>query len=264
VKPAEQKQRLIRLIRFYPVIALVALGLAYLLGAFTHQKDPLIPQETVTTLLYAFIAIGPLFVIVGFISIGLASDRERNRAERNQGRLAYQDPFALPNEKMSGFKVVSITGQNPTLTGLTGDKYKADDSARCTNNPEHVPPVADCECGFYAFKNIRDAKFELSITPGVFLIEVELFGVGFEYADGYRAETQLVKSLFTPRRCMRCKTLPVERFIKSYHLGYSDEIWWQWQVRCKICSSSFKAADRLTISEMSKQLQVRIENGRSL
>ncbi len=236
------------------------LALAYLLGAFTHQKDPLIPQETVTTLLYAFIAIGPLFVIVGFISIGLAGDRERKRTQQNQGRLAYQDPFDLPNEKMSGFKVVAITGLEPSLTGLTGDKYRADDSARCASNPEHVPPVADCECGFYAFKKIEDAKFELSISPGVFLIEVDLFGVGFEYADGYRAETQLVTRLVTPKRCMRCKTLPAHRFVKSFHLGYSDETWWQWQVRCKICSNTFKDSDRLTMSEMGQRLQIPIEN----
>jgi len=259
VKPSDLKQRLIKVIRFYPVIALVVLGLAYLLGAFTKRAHPIIPQDVVITMLYIFIAIGPLFVIIGFILIGLASDRERNRADLAKGRLTYEDPFSLPNEKMGGYKVVSITGARPTLTGLTGDIYKADDTARCTKNPDHVPPVAECECGFYAFKNVKDAKFELSITPGVFLIEVDLFGVGFEYGQGFRAEAQVVKRLIAPKRCMRCKTLPVKNFVKRYHLGYFDETWWQWQGRCSLCSSTFKAKDRLTVLEMSRELQIPIE-----
>jgi hypothetical protein len=259
VKPSELKQRLIKVIRFYPVIALVVLGLAYLLGAFTKQAHPIISQDAVITMLYIFIAIGPLFVIVGFILIGLASDRERNRASLATGRLAYEDPFSLPSEQMGGYKVVSITGAKPTLTGLTGDIYKADDTARCTNNPDHIPPVAECECGFYAFKNIKDAKFELSITPGVFLFEVDLFGVGFEYGEGYRAEAQVVRKLITPSRCMRCKTLPVKNFVKRYHLGYFDETWWQWQIRCALCSSTFKDQDRLTVSEMSRELHILIK-----
>jgi hypothetical protein len=256
VNPSEQKRRLIKLIRVYPVIALLVLSLAFFLGAFTPQTHPLIPQGTVITLLYIFIALGPLSVIVGLISVGIAGDRERNRGARNQGRLAYDDPFELPSEHMAGYKVVSITGKYPGLTGLTGDNYVADDVARCTINTNHVPPVADCECGFYAFKNLKDAKFELSINPGVFLLEVELFGIGFEYDRGFRAEAQLVTQLTIPKRCMRCKTLPVERFVKSFHLGYRDETWWQWSARCKICSLTFKEEDRLSVADMSQRLGV--------
>lgn len=254
VNPSEQKRRLIKLIRFYPVIALVTLSLAYLLGAFTPQVNPLISQGTVIAALYIFIAIGPLAVIVGLISVGVASDRERTRGRANQGRLAYEDAFNLPSNQMAGYKVVSLTGVEPSLTGLTGDNYKADDTARCTINPEHVPPVSECECGFYAFKDIKDAEFERSINPGVFLIEVELFGVGFEYDRGFRAETQLVTRLVLPKRCMRCKTLPAERFVKTFHLGYRDDTWWQWKIRCKVCSSTFKEHDRLTIAEMGQRL----------
>jgi hypothetical protein len=256
VNPSEQKRRLIKLIRVYPLIALLVLSLAFFLGAFTPQAHPLIPQGTVITLLYLFIGLGPLTVIVGLIAVGVAGDRERTRGARNQDRLAYGDPFELPNEDMAGYKVASITGKYPTLTGLTGDNYLADDVARCSVDTSHVPPVAGCECGFHAFKNIKDAKFESSINPGVFLLEVELFGVGFEYDRGFRAEAQLVTQLIIPRRCMRCKTFSAERFVKNFHLGYRDETWWQWSARCKMCSLTFKEEDRLTFDQMSQELQV--------
>lgn len=97
----------------------------------------------------------PLLVILGFMLVSILSDRElkQNAAKRN--KFAYEDAFELPSQIMSGYKLALITGREPTLTGLTGDTYKADDSASCVSNPEHVPPVIDCECGFYVFKDVK-------------------------------------------------------------------------------------------------------------
>ena len=128
--------------------------------------------------------------------------------------LSEEDPFNLDHEEMSGYKIVSLTGEVPTFTGVTGDTYKNDANAICKEFPDHVPPVVGCECGFYAFKNLRDAQFELSLYPGVFLIDVDLFGIGFSHRYGYRAESQRVNSLEFPKRCMRCVAtccLPLRR-----------------------------------------------------
>jgi hypothetical protein len=151
-----------------------------------------------------------------------------------------------------------ITGRLPTLTGLTGDRYLSDAQAVCKENADHVPPVAECECGFYAYKELADAQFELSINPGAFLLDVDLFGLGFTYKNGFRAETQVVNRLITPSRCMRCRVLPAKVFVTTYRLGYEDTAWWQWQMRCVICSSSFKIEDKLTVEQMAQRLAVKI------
>lgn len=258
VSATRRKQTLIKLLRFYPPSALGLLAIAYSLGGFTHQTNPIFPQNEVLTALSIFMVTIPLLVILGFMLVSILSDRElkQNAAKRN--KFAYEDAFELPSQIMSGYKLALITGREPTLTGLTGDTYKADDSASCVSNPEHVPPVIDCECGFYVFKDVKEAKFELSINPGVFLIDVDLFGVGFEYERGYRAESQVVNHLTTSKRCMRCKTFRPTVFVATYKIGYTDQTWWQWGLRCGLCSYTFKEKDLLTIKQMSELLGVEI------
>ena len=255
---AQIKQRLIKLVRLYPILALAVLALAYLLGGFTEKKNPLVPQSVVITCLYLFVGLVPLFFIIGFIVVGSASDKEFIRNRANQSNLKYEDAFDLPTEVMHGYKLAIITGRVPTLTGLTGDTYSSDAAAKCSINTEHVPPVTGCECGFYAYKDLADAKFELSINPGAFLLDVDLYGIGFTYQRGYRAETQVVNSLTIPKRCMRCRVLPASVFVITYRLGYDDISWWQWQIRCLVCSSSFKVEDKLSIEQMSKKLALKI------
>ena len=255
---AHFKQRLIKLVRLYPILALSVLLLAYLLGGFSEKDNPLISQSVVITSLYLFVGLVPLFFIIAFIVVGNASDKEFSRNRANQSNLAYEDAFDLPTQVMHGYKLALITGREPTLTGLTGDRYLADSSAKCTITPTHIPPVAGCECGFYAYKDLADAKFELSINPGAFLLDVDLYGLGFTYQRGYRAETQVVNSLTIPKRCMRCRILPPSVFVTTYRLGYDDISWWQWQVRCVICSSSFKDQDKLSIEQMSDKLSLKI------
>lgn len=253
------KQRFIKLIRRYPLIGIAALGAAYLLGGFSDQANPLISREVIVGLLYGLVAVVPIIFIIIFIGFGLAEDRARARNPNNMPDLADEDPFNFASEKMYGFKVAGLTGQDPTFTGLTGDSYKKDDSATCKEFPDHVPPVSGCECGFYAFKERRDAQFELSINPGLFLIEVDLFGLGFVHKYGYRAESQRVNSLIAPKRCMRCKTLPARIFVRSFKIGYGSNTWWQWSMRCLLCSTGVKPEDKLTTGQMSQQLQVPIK-----
>ena len=253
-----QRQRLIKWVRRYPVIALSALALGYLLGGFSETDDGPIPQQIVITALYLFISLVPLGFIIAFLVVGRLGDLESAANKEKQSNLTYQDAFDLPSQIMHGYKLAMVTGRSPTLTGLTGDRYLSDAQAVCSENPEHIPPVAECECGFYAYKEFTDAQFELSINPGAFLLDVDLFGLGFTYKNGFRAESQVVNQLITPSRCMRCRVLPAKVFVTTYRLGYEDTTWWQWQMRCVVCSSSFKPSDKLTVEQMAQHLAVKI------
>jgi len=255
---SSKRQRLIRWVRRYPVIALSTLAFAYLLGGFSQNNDGLIPQQIVITALYLFVAVVPLGFIAAFIIVGRLGDIESAANKEKQSKLSYQDAFNLPSQIMHGYKLALITVRLPTLTGLTGDRYLSDAQAVCKENADHVPPVAECECGFYAYKELADAQFELSINPDAFLLDVDLFGLGFTYKNGFRAESQVVNQLITPSRCMRCRVLPAKVFVTTYRLGYEDTAWWQWQIRCVVCSSSFKVEDKLTVAQMAQHLAVKI------
>ena len=255
---SSKRQRLIKWVRRYPVIALSALALGYLLGGFSETADGFIPQQIVITALYLFIALVPLGFITAFLVVGRLGDLESAANREKHANLSYQDPFDLPSEIMHGYKLALITGRSPALTGLTGDKYLSDAQAECKENADHIPPVAECECGFYAYKELADAQFELSINPGAFLLDVDLFGLGFTYKNGFRAESQVVNRLIAPKRCMRCRVLPAKVFVTTYRLGYEDITWWQWQLRCVVCSSSFKQEDKLTVAQMAQRLAVKI------
>lgn len=258
---AEKREKLIRAVRLYPLITLVVLALGYFAGGFSDNADPLIPKELVVAGLSFYILLAPALYMIGFILVGSASDRQRQRLINNQQRLSYNNPFDLPLEKMQGYKLALITEREPTLRGLTGDSYRADDSAICEKFPEHTPPVASCECGFYAFRKLADAKFERSLNPGTFLLEVDLYGIGFRYESGYRAETQVVNKIIIPKRCMRCRILSPTVFVVSYRIGYQNYSWMQWQVRCNICSLTFKDDDKLSISDMYRRLKIPIAPG---
>lgn len=252
------KQRFVRIIRIYPLLAVGGLLLVYLLGGFSKKENGSISQGIATGLLYGLVTVVPIIVISIFFVFAVAEDRARVRNSITLNNLPEEDPFDLAHENMSGFKVVALTGQEPVFTGITGNTYKKDASAICKEFPDHVPPVSGCECGFYTFKERDDAEFELSINPGFFLIQVDLFGIGFAHKHGYRAESQRVNSLFFPRQCMLCKTLPARVFVKSYKIGYGVSAWWQWSVRCSFCSQRVKASDKLSINQMSQQLDVSI------
>jgi len=235
---SSSKQRLIKWVRRYPLIALSVLATGYLLGGFSKNDDGVLPQQVVITGLYLFVGVVPLGFIIAFVIIGSLSDAQSIKNKQKSNNLNYQDAFNLPSEVMHGYKLALLTDPLPTLTGLTGDKYLSDANAICTTNPAHTPPVAECECGF--------------------LLEVDLFGLGFTYKDGFRAETQVVNHLIKPKRCMRCKTLPAKVFVCTYKLTPTDSALWQWQIRCVICSSSFKEEDKLSTEQMAHHLRLKI------
>jgi hypothetical protein len=252
------KQGAIRVIRIYPLIAIGLLGVAYLLGGFSEKTNPMVPRAVVTGMLYGLNVVVPLIAILIFVGLSISEDRSRNRNLKKLEDLPEGDPFDLAQEEMHGFKIVALTGESPTFTGVTGDTYKYDGNAICKEFPDHVPPVIGCGCGFYAFKERRDAQFELSIHPGFFVIDVDLFGIGFSHKYGYRAESQRVNSLKFPKRCMRCKVLPARVFVKNYKIGYGNNTWWHWSVRCSSCVRGVKPENRLTIEQMSQKLNVEI------
>jgi hypothetical protein len=252
---ATNRARLIKLVRIYPLIAILVLLIAYLLGGFSDQEDPIVPRAYVINGLYLFAGLVPLAVIIAFIAIGAAGDRQFKSNQLQAGKLSAPDPFILPSEQMRGYKLALITGKPAVFTGLTGDTYLPDASANCAVNPTHTPPVAECECGFYAYQDLAEAKFELSINPGAFVIEVDLYGLGIAYQRGWRAESQVVRRVFLPKRCMNCRILPAKVFTTSFKLGFNQDTWWAWQVRCLICSRSYQDADKLSIMQMGKQLQ---------
>ena len=115
---AQNRRRLIRLIRIYPLIALAVLALAYLLGGFSDRENPIISQDVIITALYLFVGAVPLLFIIGFMVVGKASDKA-NLKNNTHSKLKYNHAFDLPSEVMHGYKLALITARPPTLTGLT-------------------------------------------------------------------------------------------------------------------------------------------------
>lgn len=253
---ADFERKLIQAIRVFPLATAVMLLIAYLLGGFSDRTDPLIARDTVVLVLKIFIAVIPTAFVIFFILADWLKKREGARNKAAQGKFAFADPFSLPSQIMHGYKLAFITGRPPTFTGLTGDHYSADDVATCSINSEHIPPVMNCDCGFYAFKELQDAQFELSINPGAFLIDVDLFGIGFEYGRGFKAESQLVNSLKIPQKCMRCKIFAPVKFVTSFKMGYNSLAYLKWEVRCRMCSATFKEQDTLQFAQMSEKLGI--------
>ncbi len=251
---ASVERKLGRTLRLMPVIVLALLALSMATGGFSSSSEPSVIKNLSHFLFTVFIAVGPLIFIAAMLLIEhLRKVSAKNLAMHNS-KLVYSDAFNLPSQEMHGYKIAFITDRPPTFTGLTGDRYTQDAAAQCSLNTEHVPPVAGCECGFYAYNDIRRAHHELSINPGAFLIDVDLFGVGFTYTHGFKAESQLVNFLTLPKRCMRCKVLPAKKFVTTYKMNYVSFAYWKWELRCSLCSYSFKDQDSMSIHQMSQAL----------
>lgn len=241
--------------------SLIAVVLALVFGGLSGGSDgsaPLLLQNFIRQFFTLYILVVPIIFISYLLYIDYLGRQESKRGATSSGKLVYDDAFDLPSQEMHGFKIVFITGQMPTLTGLTGDLYVADDTAVCEIYSDHIPPVAGCGCGFYAYIDIRDAQHQLSINPSSFLIDVDLFGVGFAYSRGFRAESQVVNSLTLPRRCMRCKIFRPIRFAKSHQFGFNSFAHWRWDFRCQMCSYTSKEEDRLTPEQMSSVLGIKM------
>ena len=239
----------------------IAVVVVYLFGGLSGGSDgsaPLLLQNLSRQFFTLYILLVPIIFIAYLVYIDILGRQETRRAATSHSKLVYDDAFDLPSQEMHGYKILFITGSIPTLTGLTGDFYTADDVARCEMNPYHIPPVAGCDCGFYAYSDIRDAEYQLSINPTSFLVDVDLFGVGFAYSRGFRAESQVVNSMKLPRRCMRCKVFHPSHFVKSHKFGLNSYAYWRWEFRCQMCSYNFKEEDRLSQDEMSTVLGIKM------
>jgi hypothetical protein len=86
-----KRQRLIKWVRRYPVIALSALALAYLLGGFSEKDDGFISQQLIITTLYLFVGVVPLGFIIAFVVVGRLGDLESAANREKQSNLTYQD-----------------------------------------------------------------------------------------------------------------------------------------------------------------------------
>jgi len=258
MRASQLKRIFITGLKLYALLIIALLAVGYLLGEFSANREPILAKNTFYTILTIVYIIVPLSAMAAFAYVGNASDREFLRNTKNQENFDFQDAFALPDEKMHGFKLARIVGREPTFMGLTGDIYAVDASAQCGVDPDHVPPVKGCQCGFHAFKDLREATFEQSIYRTAFLFDVDLYGLGFIYQRGYRAETQVINQLIAPKRCMLCRTLPAKRFIAKFEFSDSQPGYWEWQMRCSVCSSVTKEEDRLSIQDMAEKLKIQI------
>lgn len=254
----DAERKLGQFIPKFSVASLIAITLGFFFGGLSSDSEPSMVQDFSRHFFTLYIVAVPLLFIAYLVYIDYLGMQEKKRRAAPSETFSYDDAFDLPNQMMQGYKVAYLTGPTPTLTGLTGDQYEADDLARCEFNRDHVPPVAGCDCGFYAYLDLRDARHQLSIHPTSFLIEVDLFGVGFAYSRGFRAEAQVVNLMKLPRRCMRCKVLRPQRFVRSYQFGLNSHAFWRWELRCWLCSSQCKEEDRLGLDQMSKVLKVKL------
>ncbi len=258
MRVSQSKKFFIAILRLYPLVIAALFLMGYLLGDFSDRSNPILAKDTFYTILTILCVIVPLSAMAAFALIGNGSDREYQRNTENQENFNFQDAFALPDERMHGYKLARIVGKEPTFMGLTGDVYTADASAHCGVNPEHVPPVKGCQCGFHAFKDLSEATFERSLYRTAFLFDVDLYGLGFVYQRGYRAETQVINEMIAPKRCMLCKTLPVDGFIAKYEFSGPQPGFWEWQIRCRVCSTATKAENKLSIDQMAQKLKIHI------
>lgn len=252
------KKTFIISLRLYPLFIGALFLLGFLLGAFSGRKDSILGKDAFYTILEVVLLLVPIGAMIAFLFIGNNSDKEYKRNSQNQENFNFEDAFSLPNEKMHGYKLANIVGREPTFMGLTGDLYNSDDTSKCEAYPEHVPPVKDCQCGFHAFKNLGEATFERSIYRTAFLFDVDLYGLGFEYQRGFRAESQVINQMLAPTRCMFCKTLPAKKFVAKYEFEEHQPSMWRWQLRCNLCSILFKPENTLSIDQMSERLKIKI------
>ena len=110
-----------------------------------------------------------------------------------------------------GWKIASIIDPlEGVFKGLAYGSYSLSDRAKC-HYDKHSSPVENCGCGFYSFKNKKDAMKILNRREGFMLLKVEHFGKIIEHKLGFRSEEQDVVALEIPNVCSNlwCKSKPV-------------------------------------------------------
>jgi hypothetical protein len=74
----------------------------------------------------------------------------------------------------------------------------------------HTAPEVSCTCGFYAYRDRRDAETLLATCPpvgrhfGTVVLDVDLAGTIIEYDQGFRSSHQRVLGVQVPAWCLPC------------------------------------------------------------
>lgn len=107
-----------------------------------------------------------------------------------------------------GWKVAYLVEVLPTtFKGLNSGGYSMSDKAICQKNKKHISPHVECDCGFYSFNNVRDAKHQLSMNRNLLLLYTENYGEIYLHSRGAKSQEQDVIEIYIPDLCSRyfCK-----------------------------------------------------------
>ena len=167
------------------------------------------------------------FALVGFVLLlvvpvllaHLLSGMHRSASRYHW--LAMEEELSLEPEVAykTAQVLVAADGSSALLSGVTeGRAYRPDEDAAC-RRAGCQPPGLDCVCGFYAFRDRREAEGMLGRTLGYYgvrptaLLTVELDGEVLEYERGFRAAHQRVVEVAFTRGCDLPNREDVEQFL---------------------------------------------------
>lgn len=105
-----------------------------------------------------------------------------------------------------GWKLAELVVHDglPALrSGTVGVTIGSDDEARCFKHAEHLPPVANCACGFFA-RSRAESLVLYARYPFSHLLEVELTGRTIIGRGEMRAQHQRILRLLLLPHCYRC------------------------------------------------------------
>lgn len=107
-----------------------------------------------------------------------------------------------------GWKVAYLTELDPPVfKGLNLVGYSLTAEAICLKRKTHRSPDIECDCGFYSFNNLRDAKNELYMSRNLILLYTENYGEIHMHTKGAKSQEQDVIEMYIPKNCSRyfCK-----------------------------------------------------------
>lgn len=114
----------------------------------------------------------------------------------------------MKNEKIesvnecSGFKLAYIRClETLKFESLFGGEFFIKSVASCDKG--HVKVERDCRCGFYSFKELKNALKEMRFFRRSYIIKVENYGDIVEHETGWRAWEQVVTEILLPWKCSR-------------------------------------------------------------
>lgn len=87
--------------------------------------------------------------------------------------------------------------------GLSFGEFTTSSVAVCEQKFSHSAPDEDCDCGFYAFKELSKAIDVSSHSRALLLIQVEFFGKIVEHDFGMRAEHQVIEKIYLNSKCSK-------------------------------------------------------------